>query len=492
MRTKLKGAYVVGFDETTRQHVLYRDGEVVFEDDCVRYVGNQFEGEVDRTIDAAGCLISPGLIDMHALMDIGIHPIIQDRPRARGMYRPESWVRDPEERAVFNEAEVRAGAEQTFLVMLRSGVTTFCGITAMVFKRWFDPLWEPEVYLEVAVRYGLRAYLCHHFRAGAHYVASDGTQGTVWDEAKGFEGLEHNIRFIERYHGKFNDRIRGLLFPYTCDQATGPLLKATRQAATSLRVGIRMHFAQSEEEVAEIMDKHGGKTPIEYLESLGFLGKDVMLTHCLYGRGYKGGPWVSEEELKILADHQVTVASCPWIYAMRGGYLNAFSRYLAAGVNVCLGTDTHPNDLIREMRYAAIMGKTAEGSASAATASEVYNAVTLNAASFLGRTDIGRLAPGCKADITVIDLERAALGPYDDPIRTLVYFSSLPDVRHVFVDGRQLVKDGHPTIADEAEVLNRARPVAQKTKATLVDWDRLGRHADEIYPPTFEIRGGVR
>jgi cytosine/adenosine deaminase-related metal-dependent hydrolase len=488
MRTKLKGAYVVGFDGAAGRHVLYRGGEVVF-DDRIHYVGERYDGEVDRTIDAAGCLISPGLIDMHALMDVGIHPIIQDRPRERGMYRPESWVRDPEARPVFNEAEVRAGAEQTLLVLLRSGVTTFCGITAMVFKRWFDPLWEPEVYLEVAVRYGLRAYLSHHFRAGAHYVAADGAQGTVWDEAKGFEGLEHNIRFIERYHGKFNGRIGGLLFPYTCDQVTAPLLRATRQAATTLGVGIRLHFAQSEAEVAEIADKHGGKTPIEFLESLGFLGKDVMLTHCLYGRGHRGGPWVSDDELAILADHQVTVTSCPWIYAMRGGYLNAFSRYLAAGVNVCLGTDTHPNDLIREMRYAAIMGKTAEGSASAATAQEVYNAVTLNAANFLGRNDIGRLAPGCKADITVVDLERVALGPYDDPIRTLVYFASLADVKHVFVDGRQLVQDGRCTVADEKEVLSRARPVAQKTKATLVNWDRLGRQADQLYPPSFEIRG---
>lgn len=491
MKTKIVGRHVVGFDPTTAQHVLHSPGEVVFAGDRVLSVGPSSAEPADRVIDASTCLISPGLIDMHALMDVGIHPILLDRPRERGMVRPRSWVEDPEARPVFSPEEVRAGAEHTLLTLLKSGVTTFCGITAMVFKRWDDPVWEPEVYLEVALRYGLRGYLSHHFRAQAPYVGPDGTPSGVWDEVRGMQGLERNIAFVERFHGRFGDRVRGLLFPYTCDQASEGLLRATREAATQLGVGIRMHCAQSEEEVAEIGWRHGGKTPVEYLESIGFLGADVMLTHCLYGRGHGGGPWLSDGELAILAEHEVTVTSCPWIYAMRGGYLQSFARYRAAGVKVCLGTDTHPNDLLREMRFAAVMGKTADGRADTPTARDVYDAVTLDPARFLGRSDIGRLTPGSKADIAVVDLGRSALGPYDDPIKGLVYFASLADVRHVFVDGRQLVRDGRATVADEAETVARARPVAEKTKATLLAWDRLGRGAEELYPPTIEKAKGA-
>ncbi len=488
MKTKITGRYVVGFDDQKNEHVIYRNGEVVFEGDTIVHVGPGYQGSVDRTIDASRCLVSPGLINMHALMDAGIHPFLLDNEKKRGMYRPESWVMAPGEPPVFTPEEVRAAAEHTFLSMLRSGVTTFCGITAMVFKRWDDPVWEPEVYAETAVRYGLRAYLSHHFRAGAQYVKPDGSPGWVWDEKRGFRGLERNIEFVKAFHGRFQGRIRGLLFPYTTDQVTPDLLKATREAATELGVGIRMHFAQSEFELAQISERSKGMTPVEYLEDLEFLGPDVMLTHALYGRGYQGGPWMSDEELATLARHQVTVTNCPWIYSMRGGYLMSLSRYHEAGVNVCLGTDTQPDDILREMRWGAMMGKAALGSANTATAKEVFNAVTVNAAKYLGRQDIGRLAPGAKADITVVDLDRPALSAQHDPIRSLVYFASMADVKQVLIGGRLMVDDfGCPSV-DEAEVSRAAQSVSEKVKKTLVDWDRSGSTEEEFFPPSFEMR----
>jgi 5-methylthioadenosine/S-adenosylhomocysteine deaminase len=488
VKTKLTGRYIVGFDSEKQEHVIFKNGELVFEGDTVLYVGKRYEGEVDRVIDASRCLVSPGLIDMHALMDAGIHPLLLDQEKKRGMYRPESWVRDPNETPVFTRAEVRAAAEHTFLSMLRSGVTTFCGITAMVFKRWDDPVWEPEVYVETAVRYGLRAYLSHHFRSGAQYVHADGSIGWAWDEAKGFRGLERNIAFIKKYQGSFDGKINGLLFPYTCDQVTPELLKATRQAATELGVGIRMHFAQSQLELKLIAEKHNGMTPTEYLESLGFLGSDVMLTHALYGRGFQGGPWMSDEELATIARYGVTVTNCPWIYSMRGGYLMSLSRYSEAGVNVCLGTDTQPDDILREMRWGAMMGKVAEGRADTATAREVYNAVTVNAATFLKRTDIGRLAPGSKADITIVDLDRPALSAQDDPIRCLVYFASMADVKQVIIGGKTVVENFHCPLVDEAEVSRAAQNVSGKVKETLLNWDQTGQSMTEFFPPSFEMR----
>jgi cytosine/adenosine deaminase-related metal-dependent hydrolase len=486
--TAIRGSYVVGFDPHKDVHVLYRNGEVAFEGDRIVYAGPRYPGEAQQRIEADGCLVAPGLINMHALMDVGIHQFLLDRRREPGMVRPRSWVVDPEQRPVFSADEIRAGAEHTFTTMARSGVTTFCGITAMVFKRWHDPDWEPEMYAEAAGRVGLRAYLSHHYRAGAQYVEPDGAIGWEWDEAKGFEGLERNIAFKEAWHGAYDDRIRVLLFPYTCDQVTKPLLLATRDAAERHGIGIRMHFAQSNTEMEEIARRYGGMTPVEYLDSIDFLGPHVMLTHGIYGRGHDGGPWMCHAELETLARRGVTVINCPWIYSMRGSYLRSFSRYLAAGVNVCIGTDTQPNDILRELRFAAIMGKVADGSPESATARDVFNAVTVNAARYLGRDDLGRLTPGAKADIVVIDLRRTAIGPHDDPIRSLVYYASLADVRDVWVDGRAIVQ-GHACVGfAEADVVSRAQPVADKVKRTLVAWDRLGRSEHELYPPAFEIR----
>ncbi|MEX2356140.1 MAG: chlorohydrolase family protein [Thermaerobacterales bacterium] len=491
MKTKIKGRYVVGFDEVQNEHVLYRDGEVVFEDDRVVFAGKSYGQPVQKVIDATNCLVGPGFVDVHALMDVGIHPLLMDhRSDSSGrLGRSKDWLFDPQQTPVFSPDEVRAGSEHTFLALLKSGATTFCGMTAMVFKRWDDALWEPEIHAEVALRFGLRAYLSHHFRAGAKYTDAAGAAQTAWDEERGRRGLERNIDFIKKYNGAFDGRINGYLMPYTCDQAGAGLLRETRRAADELKAPIKMHFAQSPAEIEEIATKHDGLTPIEYLESLEFLGPDVMLTHCLFGRGYQDGPGVSDAELAILARRQVSVGHTPWIYAMGGGYLESLSRYLKHGVNVALGTDTHPNDIIREMRWAALMAKTAAGGDNrSGTAREVYNAATVNGARFLGRDDIGRLAPGSKADIVVVDLDNAAVGPQHDPIRSLVYFASLADVRDVFIDGRARVAGGKVTFLDEAEVIRRAQPVADQMRAVLADWTRPGRPAAEVYPPSFEIR----
>lgn len=488
MTTSIKGAYVVGFDPRENTHVIHRDAEVVFANGRIVYVGREYPGEVDERIDASGCLVSPGLINMHALMDVGIHQFLLDQKPEPGMRRPRSWVVDEKQRPVFTPDEIRAGAMHTFSTMARSGVTTFCGITAMVFKRWDDPDWEPDVYAETAERIGLRAYLSHHFRAGAQYAEPDGNIGWVWDEKRGFEGLERNLALKERWHGKAGDRIRVLLFPYTCDQVTDSLLRATREAADEHGIQIRMHFAQSRLELDQIASRYGGRTPVEYLEWLEVLGPDVMLTHALYGRGHDGGPGMSDAELDSLARHGVTVVNCPWIYSMRGEYLRSFPRYIDAGINVCIGTDTQPNDIVREMRFASIMGKVATSSSRAMTARHAYDAVTLHAAKFLGRNDIGRLTPGAKADIVVVDLERTAIGPHDDPIRSLVYYGSLADVRDVWVDGEPVVRDQVCLAVDERDVVVEAQPVADKVKRTLVEWDRLGRSVDELYEPTYEIR----
>lgn len=492
MTTRIRGSYVVGFDREKGDHVVFKEGEVVFEGDTVRYVGSAsgYDGPIDHSIDARGCLVSPGLIDAHSLMDQGIRTYQFDRRSEPGMIRPRAWVTDPNQTPVFSPDEVRAGAQHTLLSMARSGVTTFCGITSMVFKRWDDAEWEPDVYAETATAVGLRAYLSHQYRAGAQYVEPDGSVGWVWDDEAALRGLERNVAFHSRWHGKSGDHIRALLFPYTCDQSSEALLRATREAADRLHVGIRMHTAQSVDEVARVAASHHGMTPVEYLDSIGFLGPDVMLTHALYGRGHDGTQGMSDAELGILADRGVTITNCPWISSTGGYLLRSIARYRAAGVNVCIGTDTQPNDMIRELRSAAITGKLADGRPDTATARTVYDAATVNAARYLGRDDIGRLEPGSKADITVVDLSGASIGTYDeaDPIAALVYFGAMADVRDVFVGGVPIVRNRAHVSLDEQAVTAAARVVSSKVKMTMVGWDRLGRSANQLYPPSYEIR----
>jgi cytosine/adenosine deaminase-related metal-dependent hydrolase len=243
-----------------------------------------------------------------------------------------------------------------------------------------------------------------------------------------------------------------------------------------------MHTAQSNYELEFIREQYG-KTPVELLEDLGVLDSRWLLTHSLYIGG--NHPETEERDLELLAENGVSVANCPWIYSFRGGYLNSFSRYRRAGINMCLGTDTFPQDILRELRWGAMMAKVAEQSPEAGTAAELYNAVTLNPAAYLGRRDLGRLAPGAKADLVFVDFDRFSIGPTEDPIRSLVYFATAADVKKVVVDGEVIVENYRSTRVDEAAVVCSSSPVSDKVRDTLAHWSDPDAEPCQVFAPSF-------
>lgn len=489
---RITGGIVVGFDSERQSHEILDGAEVVFTGDRIIHVGGRFGGRVDEEVDASGYLVMPGLVDAHALIDIGIHLLLWDRERDEG-YRPR-WYVEGEDYA-FTPRQVEAGAEAMMTMLLRSGVTTFLGVNAMVFKRWHDEPWEPPLYAGVANRLGLRAYLSHHFRSSVP-ITGDPVDDELVDEPRGFEGLEKNIEFVRAsQRGDFGPRVHGLLFPYTQDTVSSELLRATREAADELGVGWRMHFAQSPAELQSTLARTG-RTPIERLADLDVLGPDVLLTHCLYGRGHAGGPWVSDAELGLLAQAGVTVGHTPWIYLFGGRTLHSFGRYLKAGVGVALGTDTYPGDMLQEMRVAAQLGKVSEAvdgatppvASTGATARTAFDAATLGAARFLGRDDLGRLAAGAKADIVMVRTDTASFVPTLDPIRSLVYYASFRDVVNVWVDGRQVMFDGQIPGFNESETNASMSSLLQDVAGLLERWDVHGRPIAERWAPHYPRR----
>ncbi len=491
---RIRGGTVVGYDAARGGHELIDGGEVVFQGDRIVHVGGRYAGPVDEEVDARAHLVMPGLVDAHALMDIGIHLLLWDRERDHG-YRPRSYVEG--EGYAFTPDQVEAGAEAMLSMLPRSGVTTFCGVNAMALKRWHDEPWEPPLYARVAERLGLRAYLSHHFRSRVPIVDDPHTD-VLEDERIGHQGLAHGVEFVQRaQRGEFGPRVHGLLFPYTQDTVSPELFRAVRAAADELGVGWRTHFAQSPGELEATLARTG-RTPVEHLHELGVLGPDVLLTHCLYGRGHAGGPWVSDDELCLLAETGANVGHTPWIYLFGGRVMYDLGRYRRAGVNVVIGTDTYPGDMLQEMRTAAQMGKVAtnrdgarSGDASlASTAAMAFDAATLGGARFLGRDDLGRLAPGAKADVVLVRTDTASFAPTLDPIRSLVYYASFRDVEHVWVDGRRVLEGGRVPGVDEAEVNARMGSLLGDVAELLERWDAGGRArpAAERWAPAYPRR----
>jgi cytosine/adenosine deaminase-related metal-dependent hydrolase len=193
-------------------------------------------------------------------------------------------------------------------------------------------------------------------------------------------------------------------------------------------------------------------------------------------------------DLELMGRAGASVSHCPINIVRRGRTLDHWQRYQDAGVNLCLGSDTYPRDMIMNMRTASYLGKTMGHTYFAATSADVFRAATLGGATSLGRDDIGRLAPGALADIIAIDLSgRNTLryGPVRDPVKSVVECGVGDDVDTVIVDGRVVMEGGVIPGVDFAALRAQAQAAAEQIWDTLADWDPLGRSHEQACPWSY-------
>jgi 5-methylthioadenosine/S-adenosylhomocysteine deaminase len=493
VRTLIRGGWVVGF--AGGGHTLVPDGVVVYEDDRIVHVGRRFDGRADAEIDARGMLVGPGFIDTHVHSGHrASHRLITDTGRPEFFGQPFLEISVPREgtrvggdpryaRPTDADADTGNRLLATFTVaeMLRNGITTF--------MEFGSQLRVQEALLGEVERLGLRAYLGAGYDSGRWVGDAQGRLKRVIDEAAGRKELDGALAFIRRVDGTVNGRVRGLLAPREVETCSLDLLRATRAAANELRLPIVTHAAYNVIEFYEILREHR-MTPVELMERVGLLGPDLTIGHgnliadnALLN--YSGG-----RELELMGRHRVTVSHCPVNIARRARYLDSWPRYRAAGVNLALGSDTYPRDLIMQMRIASYFGKVISHDLFAAPAAEVFEAATLGGARALGRDDLGRLAPGAKADIVLIDLatrDSLRFGPVRDPIKALVECGIGDDVVTVIVDGVVRMRDRAIPGVDLAAVRAQAQQAGEAVWQRVQEWDPLGRTAEQISPWSFPV-----
>ena len=294
---------------------------------------------------------------------------------------------------------------------------------------------------------------------------------------------------MREYNGAHNDRVRGMFYPAQLDTCTPELLQATKRAAEELGAGIQLHTAMNLVEFHKLL-RERQVTPIEYLRDLGFLGPEVILGHCVFHNRHSWAHYPYGDDLAILGDSGCSVAHAPYKYAKQGLALESFDAYRQRGINLCLGTDTFPQDIVNEMRLAALACRWAEGSFLAGKPKDVFNAATLGGAKALGRDDLGRLAPGAKADLLIVDLGQIHFGAVRDPIKSLVEVGSQKDIDTIVVDGETLVEHGRATHLDEAALLAQVQQAAEAYWATLPQWRAKAQTIDDVSPMSYEVRAG--
>ena len=177
---------------------------------------------------------------------------------------------------------------------------------------------------------------------------------------------------------------------------------------------------------------------VKHLDHLGLLDERTVLAHCV---------WLDDAEIAILARTGATVAHNPVSNLKLASGIARIPDMLAAGVRVTVGTDGaisgNDLDIWMALRLAATLHRAASLDAGAVTTAQALRMVTLDAAAALGAADrLGSLEPGKLADMILIDLKRPHAVPLFDPLTHLVFSCAKSDVRHVFVGGRQVVRDG--------------------------------------------------
>ncbi|MBW1697615.1 MAG: amidohydrolase family protein [Deltaproteobacteria bacterium] len=469
--TLIKASYIIAFDG--KQHCYLKDAELAFQDDTIIYVGEKYGEPAENTIDAYGKVLCPGFISTHAhLFESPMdRSFIEDKGNPR-FYMSGLYENLPARGMAMDDEMRSVCLKYSLAELLRSGTTTVVELGPAC-----DELAE---YISLL---GNRVYFGPIYRS-ARWYTPDGKQVLYeWAEDKGFKAMEQALEFIKAHENTCNGLLKGVIAPSQIDTCTPELLKESHKAAMELGTPLTIHTSQAVVEFNEMLRRHG-KTPVAWLNDLGCLDENTLLGHAII---IGGSSWTNYPagDLEIMAGSGCSVAHAPWVFARRGIVMESFHKYQKAGVNMTLGTDTCPQNMIQAMRWASVLSKIMERNTESTTAADVFNAATLNAARILGRKDLGRLATGAKADIVIFSADSTNMVPMRDPVKNIVYSAEMEDVETVIVNGRTVVEGGRVLGADIRELNRRVQEAGEKLWPRLSNYDWAERSVDELSPPSF-------
>lgn len=467
--------WVVAWDAAAAQHVYLTGADVAFAGNAVTFVGRGYADRADETIDGRGLMVMPGLVDVHS------HPMLEASYRGireeHGV--PEMYMSGLFERAQAywpDDAGKLACAEAAYCELLLSGVTTVADLSGIV------PGW-----IDLAARSGLRVVLAPCYASARWVVRKNHLLEYEWNEDEGRRGLDDALKLVDSLATHPSGRLSGMISPAQIDTCTEDLLRDSAAAARQRSLPFTVHCAQAANEFHEMVRRHG-ITPIQWAHRLGLSGPGTVLAHAIFVDEHSWLHWGSRRDVSILADTGTSVAHCPTPFARYGQTLESFGKYRRAGVNLGIGTDTVPQNLLEEMRWATVLGRIAAEDIRSFEMADVFGAATIGGARILLRDDIGRLAPGARADLVLVDLTNSWMMPVRDPLRSLVFHAADRAVRDVYVDGRRVVANGRVLTLDQADALARLTDAQRRMEAAVPERDGRRRTSQEITPLSLPLR----
>lgn len=443
MTTVIEGAYVATIDSVGHEHPR---GHVVIDGTRIVAVGDgpaPEEFAVATRIDGTGHLLTPGLINTHHhLYQWLTRGIAQDAilfDWLVALY--PSWSR-------IDADLVRAGAAGAMAVLARSGCSTVAD-HHYVFPRGSGDIVGGIA--DAARELGLRL---HAARGSMDLGASDGGLPPDFAVETTDAALQASADTVARYHDPaFDSMLRIAIAPCSPFSVTSTLLGESALLARQLGVRLHTHGSETVEEDAFCHERFG-MGPTDYLESLGWLGDDVWMAHCVH---------LGDDDISKFAATGTGVAHCPSSNARLAAGIAPVRKLLSAGVSVGLGVDgaasNESGQLGTEIRNSLLMNRLRWG-ADSISGRDVLRIATIGGAKVLGReAEIGSIEPGKLADLALWKIGGVEHAGIADPVAALA-LASLPPLTRLFVNGRVVVEDGNLTRVDEQAIARAAARAA--------------------------------
>lgn len=271
------------------------------------------------------------------------------------------------------------------------------------------------------------------------------------------EILKDSREAVEKFHDSSRYSMHQVaLAPCSPFSVTGTLLKESAVLARDLKVRLHTHLAETKDEEQFTLSNFGMR-PLEYMESLGWIGPDVWYAHGIH---------FTEAELKRLADTGTGVAHCPVSNMKLSSGVALIPQMLKMGVPVGLAVDgSASNDgsnLLEEMRVAYLLHRLS-WSREAPSGYDILKMATRGSARILGREELGCIAVGMAADFFLVNMERIELvGAQFDPGSVLCTVGLKGSVDYTVVNGRVVVRDGRLACVDEDAITRKANSVVRE------------------------------
>lgn len=421
---------------------ILEGADVYCEGGFIRAIGRGLEYEAGECIDGSDMLCFPGLVNTHHHL---YQQFSRNLPEVQG-FELFDWLRYLYEIWKGLDEELVTLSSLTGMGELMKNGCTTCFDHHYVFPKGGGDLIAAQ--FAAAEELGIRM---HASRGSMDLSQKDG--GLPPDSVVQTidEIMADSVRLIEKFHDPAAGSMRQVaLAPCSPFSVSGELLKQSALLARQYGVRLHTHLCETKDEESYTLERYGMR-PYEYMESLGWTGRDVWYAHGIH---------FSTAELESLAKTGTGVAHCPISNMKLSSGVARIPDMLRLGVTVGLAVDgSASNDgssLLEEMRVAYLLHRLNSGSA-APTGYDILKMATRGSAALLGREDIGSIAAGKCADMFMVDSRRIELaGACFDPGCVLCTVGLRGAVDYTIVNGSVTVKNGRLVNIDEERLSREA------------------------------------